>query len=763
MAITKNTVQVNNGNTGWTRSNVLDAMEEAFADLNWNSGSQQNGVVTCVLAPGSVVPPSASLNQSAFGNCGGSIVREEVQYNHNYQVTDDGTTYSFNEFYYGNSGVTYDPANGDYITIGYHTLQTGQAFRYTTRGHGNYISTSITQDDVTVYVSVYNSSSVHLHLTQDDAIAGTNKLNLDGNTIGSGHWLFTDNLLSDIEVKQYNRILLYVYDTNLTTPLYIQDSSGSGAYDPERTIDTGNYHNPNSFKGFPSNQGLQTTGTVLDWDIRGWGQGNYYMTSTNASYSSLLYVAPVSNSANNIYNFYDYPHWDYTVPADGTRSALNLRIYRSNISGDIDSILVNDLNSSGWSDNEVFTVPGSAVGGVDGVNDIQFGVNTLETSSGANDGICSIRTANFGSGVNSFLKMPTSNRLMLRLENDGTKEYGTTYWLFELMDDYQIQFNAGINPILGNYNTKSSEVTYLGAWGGIQGLDWSSTFGRSFVTNTSIKKSYASSATPTAYPLKIVTYKAQSPQDTNFAIIQFVQTINGNDLPYLTFFLHKGTGFGQNIWDLDYVWQGSLTFVENVYYNTISLTTQPAQRYSVSETPNSSNGTAREAMYGYYREPLNTSSEDLTVTFGSNLYRDNETGYTGAYTYGGETVNYFRNNEYDKKTFSDWSALTTLTTNKNDYVQTYEVGAAADYYRPLKGLPLTVQAAPIPYYLPDDFVVIPFNITPGQAAIYPGDTVTISPSEVYEVVYRAYYNNQTTYDGITNNSTSGVLFCARTI
>lgn len=763
MAITKNTVQVNNGNTGWTRSNVLDAMEEAFADLNWNSGSQQNGVVTCVLAPGSVVPPSYILNQSEFGNCGGSIVRETVQYNHYYQVTDDGTNYSFNRFYYGTSGATYDPSFGDTFIIGEHTIQTGDAFRYTTRGHGNYISTSITQDDVTVYASVYNSASIHLHLTQQDAIAGTNKLNLDGNTIASGHWLFTDNLLSDIEVKQYNQISLFVYDTDLTSPLYIQDSGGSGAYDPQRTIDTGNYHNPNNWKGFPTNQGLQTAGTILNWHIKGWGQGNYYITSTNASYSSLLFVAPTSNNSNNIYNFYDYPYWDYTVPADGTRSALNLRIYRSATNGDIDSILVNDLNSSGWSDNEVFTIPGSAVGGVDGVNDIQFGVNTLETSSSANDGVCSVRTVNFGSGVNSFLKLPTSNRLMLRLENDGTKAYGTTYWLFELMDDYQIQFSSGVNPIFGNYNTKSSTYEYIGVWGGTEGLDWGSTEGRNFTTNSSFRKSYASSATPTAYPLKIVTYKAQAPQDTNFAIIQFIQTVNGDDLPYLTFFLHKGTGFGQNIWDLDYVWQGSLTTIENRNANTLTFVTVPGQRYAHDERYNRSNGLAREAMYGYYREPANPSIEELVATFGSNLHRDNDTGSEGSYNPYKEIVNYYRDNELDKRVFSDWSSLTTLSYNKNDYVQTYEVGSAADYYRPLKGLPISVEVAPIPYYLPDDFVMIPFNITPGLAAIYPGDTVTISPSEVYEVVCRSYYNNQTTYDGISNNSTVGILFCARVV
>ena len=52
MAILKNTTLVNSGNTGWTRTNVLDALEEAIGDLGWHSGSQTNGIVTTCHAPG---------------------------------------------------------------------------------------------------------------------------------------------------------------------------------------------------------------------------------------------------------------------------------------------------------------------------------------------------------------------------------------------------------------------------------------------------------------------------------------------------------------------------------------------------------------------------------------------------------------------------------------------------------------------------------------------------------------------------------------
>ena len=72
----------------------------------------------------------------------------------------------------------------------------------------------------------------------------------------------------------------------------------------------------------------------------------------------------------------------------------------------------------------------------------------------------------------------------------------------------------------------------------------------------------------------------------------------------------------------------------------------------------------------------------------------------------------------------------------------------------IKGIPLTSQFVPCPFYLPDDFVLIQFdNAQPGQN-IQQFDTVTITEgSEVYTVINGSY--NQTT-------RTRGILLCART-
>ena len=60
---------------------------------------------------------------------------------------------------------------------------------------------------------------------------------------------------------------------------------------------------------------------------------------------------------------------------------------------------------------------------------------------------------------------------------------------------------------------------------------------------------------------------------------------------------------------------------------------------------------------------------------------------------------------------------------------------------------------PVPYYIPDDFVLIQFDYSAPSANIQQGDTVTISGSEICTVITGSYRQ-----DGATR----GILFCART-
>ena len=77
----------------------------------------------------------------------------------------------------------------------------------------------------------------------------------------------------------------------------------------------------------------------------------------------------------------------------------------------------------------------------------------------------------------------------------------------------------------------------------------------------------------------------------------------------------------------------------------------------------------------------------------------------------------------------------------------------ANYNAVIKGIPICCQAFPVPYYMPDDFVMIQFDYAAPDQNIQQWDTIEVSGSEIYTVINGVY--NQTT-------RTRGILFCART-
>ena len=105
---------------------------------------------------------------------------------------------------------------------------------------------------------------------------------------------------------------------------------------------------------------------------------------------------------------------------------------------------------NGWSDDEVFVVPGEMIGGDATVNDVPFGVNVDETSSNSYDGTCSILTTEIGSGTSFYQKHTSTydsgySYAVLRLENDAAKKFGTTYWTFGFHNDsYRMFVKSGI-------------------------------------------------------------------------------------------------------------------------------------------------------------------------------------------------------------------------------------------------------------------------------------------------------------------------------
>ena len=138
-----------------------------------------------------------------------------------------------------------------------------------------------------------------------------------------------------------------------------------------------------------------------------------------------------------------------------------------------------------------------------------------------------------------------------------------TYYTFGIHTDaqpYQMWISSGsialVEPIWDNYRWNTDGNNYI-FHSGRRGLDYQDNINVLLILSYDTSLILLHQLHPTAYPLKIYSYRAQSPQDDNFAIIQFVQTINEVDQQYATFYLHKGNQIGANIWDLDHVWQGT--------------------------------------------------------------------------------------------------------------------------------------------------------------------------------------------------------------
>ena len=149
---------------------------------------------------------------------------------------------------------------------------------------------------------------------------------------------------------------------------------------------------------------------------------------------------------------------------------------------------------------------------------------------------------------------------------------------------------------------------------------------------------------------------------------------------------------------------------------------------------NVGNWMGRSALAGWQTGQSGSSCDrEVRDKIASNTY----IAELGAY----ERRHYYRNNATFRGDphFSDYTQKSPDSLNHNAVI---------------KGIPLTSQFVPCPFYLPDDFVLIQFDHSaPGQN-IQQFDTVTISGSEVYTVINGAY--NQT-------NRTRGILLCARTV
>ena len=872
MAILKSVVNVNNGNTGWTRQHVLDALETTFANLGWNAGSAVSG------SPVKINPPMNNTTfETSFNYCGGpsTYVGHSYQTQRHFEVTNNGTSsYNFRESFYTSSGYTNITTDSIRIDFGIHGdestydhgIQTGDPLVYgiVDTFPANYSTITGLTWGTTYYAIRVDRRDFKLAATAEDATNGI-AVNLTAWVNGTAYpyvgFRRQFNVLYnnyEIVIKQGTKLNFYVKDTTSGGTFNIIGDPELG-YSTTRIFNSTNY----SDRGYWEYPIGNATSNV-SWTTKGMypteneffqpqelnnlgigygGKVSYgYVNSANPTMKGNIVILPNANADQWNYG-YSNIYFKYTVPASGGRSALKLRITRDghqyNERGKINNITIHSIGS-GWVEGDTFTIPGSAVGGVDGTHDILFSTTTTSTPTQTTNGTgtCKIFVTNYGAGnkmyqksnggivntitftnatggtgytagtnlattggTGSALRVNTTvtggviqtvaisnagsgytagdvititggdglatftiatvyghgHFAVLKSVNDATKDFGTTYYGIGLFaDNYTMALNSGVSWInLNVFGTNTSSInatSNYGVYGGDRGLDYqeSNNYINTSDSNYYRTLSYASTSTPTAYPLSIRTYKAQGPQDTNFAIIQFTQTINNVIIAYATFSLNKGPNHGANIWDLNHVWNGAYT-TYSTSGRSVSITTpEVGGRWYYSapgNEPVDASGLAREANYGFFRDGQNNSyyNQDIgTTTYTCNIDTDNS---------GSGVITYYRNNNYDRY---------TTAAVQNNSTRTKSVATAANYYKPMKGLPISNRLMPCPYYLPDDYIMLQVATSPGLTQFRTGDTVTVSASEVYEVIVAGYQTQQNGLDNIESNQSIGILFCART-
>ena len=139
MAILKSVVDVNNGNTGWTKTDVLDALETVFANLGWNNGTAATGVPCVIKSPGSS-SYSATTTQWAsesserntnMEHCGGGTPTLNPYKSRYFNVNNNGTTaYRILEEFRIDGSASVELNGADQIANVRHGISTGDALHY---------------------------------------------------------------------------------------------------------------------------------------------------------------------------------------------------------------------------------------------------------------------------------------------------------------------------------------------------------------------------------------------------------------------------------------------------------------------------------------------------------------------------------------------------------------------------------------------------------------------------------------------------------
>ena len=407
----------------------------------------------------------------------------------------------------------------------------------------------------------------------------------------------------------------------------------------------------------------------------------------------------------------------------GIGSTCSFYVDRS--SGNVNTVYVN-RPGAGYADGDSLTVSGADIGGG---SDMTVVVSADETG--------------YGSTTTFYDKAVDSNTYpwgVLRLEVEADKVYGDTYWGFQVNgNNLEITSGTGFHPY-DETSTYDKGHYQPNSWRGVNYQELSSRMtGTGYGSGSSTVHTYTQReftiSSSNSFQLDLSIFR--SALDPNFVVFSYRHPdksstwIGGNT--YQTFFLHNFTsspGF-----DANELYVGSMTEIDRnssgyLHFRTTLGNNSAAYDYVQS----------RSALAGYITGD-STSQVDYEIDdyyYGSTILNNISDTYPRFY---------YRNNDVDASLGIKGVGVSTSTWPNSRSPDSLNYNAV------VKGIPLSTNLIPSPYYLPDDFVFISFDYNAPNQNIQQWDTITVSGSEVYTVIDAAY--NQTT-------RTNGIAFCART-
>jgi len=455
-------------------------------------------------------------------------------------------------------------------------------------------------------------------------------------------------------------------------------------------------------------------------------------------------------------NYYDVP----VATTSGIGTGATFDVDRSN--GDIYRVYSN-RPGYGYTDGEFVTLSVDDIGGTAN-GAVAMGI-TVAIDGGATP-------VGYGSTNQFFDKnlSPSDDSTgpwgVLKQDFDTTKRFGVTYRGFKVYNDYRMSLYAGSSffPFDAD-NTDDMGGQYRDSFRGTEYLDvphdssYYNTLDRSDNSRSQVSGQYddlfryATSNSPTAHDLKLNIYRSSI--DTDFAVLSFNQpSISGtlNESTFSTFIIHN---FDSTLYNYDEVFSAGVTFIVpedslnsnqgdtgSLGFKTLLVGNSYASGDYQLSTRTAEAGWSqvyKNSHYGQRAQNYNITSSQTNYT--SSVYGGGMYGDYNSPTDNHATI-FSRNGGFKDEG--------TLTDSDATYGNRYPITA---YTSVIKGIPINGNLIPCPYYMPDDFVVIDFNLPTSALEIKQGDTITVSGSEVYTVITGSY--NQ-------YNETAGILFCART-